>query len=54
MNKLSLFLGSAPLFNRAQRREAGDVHSVLSRFDDRMLKDIGLSRQDVERMGRGR
>ena len=54
MNKLSLFLGSATVFNRTQRREAGDAHFMLNKFDDHMLKDIGLSRQDVERMGRGR
>ena len=52
MNKLLFLAGSAALFGRGQRREARDAYSLLNRFDEHMLKDIGLSRHDVERLKR--
>jgi len=54
MNKLSFFADSAALFARRERSEGRDAYSVLNRFDEHMLKDIGLSRSDVERLGRKR
>ena len=39
--------GSLSLFGR-KRREARDAYDQLNRYDDHMLKDIGLSRRDVE------
>lgn len=52
MNKLSFLAGSAVLFGRGQKREGRDAYSLLSRYDEHMLKDIGLSRHDVERLKR--
>ena len=43
--------GSLDLFGR-KRREARDAYSLLNRYDDHMLKDIGLSRRDVEDLRR--
>lgn len=54
MNKLSFLAGSAALFGRGTRREGRDAYSLLNRFDEHMLKDIGLTRRDVERLNRDR
>lgn len=54
MTKLSFLAGSVALFGRAQRREGRDAYSLLNRYDDHLLKDIGLSRLDVECLRRGR
>ena len=54
MNKISFFAGPAALFGRGVRHEGRDAYSLLNRFDDHMLKDVGLSRSDVERLGRKR
>lgn len=43
--------GSLDLFGR-KRREARDAYSLLNRYDEHMLKDIGLSRRDVEDLRR--
>ena len=39
--------GSFNLFGR-KRPETRDAYTLLNRYDDHMLKDIGLSRRDVE------
>jgi uncharacterized protein YjiS (DUF1127 family) len=54
MMKLSFFAGSAALFGRTARREGREAYALLNRYDDHMLKDIGLSRRDVEDLRRGR
>ena len=54
MTKLSFFAGSTALFGRAQRRDNPDAYALLNRYDDHMLKDIGLSRRDVEGLRRPR
>ena len=54
MYKLSILAGTATLFGRSARREARDAYALLNRYDDHMLKDIGLSRRDVEDLRRGR
>lgn len=54
MTKLSFLAGSFTLLSRGERREGRDAYSLLNRFDDHMLKDIGLSRRDVEGLRRGR
>lgn len=54
MSKLSFFAGSAALFGRSPRQDRPDAYALLNRFDEHMLKDIGLSRLDVEVLRRGR
>ncbi len=50
------FLGRTRLFCRryAQWHQRKRDHEALLRMEDRMLKDIGLSRSDIRRMGRDR
>jgi uncharacterized protein YjiS (DUF1127 family) len=45
--------GSLDLFG-SKRREARDAYAQLNRYDEHMLKDIGLSRRDVEDLRRVR
>ena len=54
MTKLSFLAGSVALFRNNARREARDAYAHLNHFDDHMLKDIGLTRRDVEGLRRGR
>ena len=54
MTKLSFFVGSASLFGRRERQENRDAYTLLNRYDDHMLKDVGLTRSDVEGLRRGR
>lgn len=54
MTKLSFLAGSVALFARPPRRQGRDAYSQLNHYDDHMLKDIGLSRADVEGLRRNR
>lgn len=54
MTKLSFLVGSASLFGRTPRRDNPDAYAILNRYDEHMLKDIGLSRSDVEGLRRTR
>jgi hypothetical protein len=54
MTKLSFLAGSLVLLGRGPRREVRDASAHIKRFDDHMLRDIGLSRRDLEDMRRGR
>lgn len=54
MSKLSFLAGSVALFGRSSRQQRPDAYAQLNRYDDHMLKDIGLSRLDVEALRRGR
>lgn len=48
MTKLSFLGGTGALFRRPARQEGRDAYSLLNRFDDHLLKDVGLSRRDVQ------
>jgi uncharacterized protein YjiS (DUF1127 family) len=55
MNPFSLtsrFANNFSMLGRSQRREAKEAYHALSKFDDFMLKDIGLSRLDVDKLRR--
>jgi uncharacterized protein YjiS (DUF1127 family) len=55
MNNFSLASKIARPFNwfsRGQRRERRDAYLLLNRYDDHMLRDIGLTRGDVEDLRR--
>ena len=55
MNPFSLtsrFANNFSMLGRSQRREVKDAYQALSKFDDFMLKDIGLSRLDVDKLRR--
>lgn len=55
MIKLSLTSGfSGSLFGRSERRGGRDAYTLLNRYDEHMLKDVGLTRSDVETLRRGR
>lgn len=54
MTKLSFLAGSVTLFGRSAQQNRADSYSMLNRFDDHLLKDIGLTRRDVEVLRRGR
>ncbi|PZF75069.1 hypothetical protein DK847_20260 [Aestuariivirga litoralis] len=54
MTKLSFLAGSVALFARPPRRDGRDAYAQLNHYDDHMLKDIGLSRADVEGLRRNR
>lgn len=54
MTKLSFLAGSVALFRSNARREARDAYAHLNHYDDNMLKEIGLTRGDVQGLRRGR
>ena len=47
MTKLSFLAGSVTLFGRSARQNRADSYSMLNRYDDHVLKDIGLTADDL-------